>query len=183
MKIQRVELTPVAFADPPLRNVMGVHEPWALRTILRLVCEDGVVGLGESFEFEEAPIGGAGYDVSGDPLPDGTLALAKQADAILLGATGDWKYDKLDRKLRPEQGMLRLRKELHFFANLRPVRPLNALLDASTIKAEFLQGTDLLVVRELTGGLYYGKPSEIRENAQGLEAIDTLIYTEAEIEL
>ena len=69
-------------------------------------------GLGESFEFEEAPIGGAGYDVSGDPLPDGTLTLAKQADAILLGATGDWKYDKLDRKLRPEQGMLRLRKEL-----------------------------------------------------------------------
>ena len=88
-------------------------------------------GLGESFEFEEAPIGGAGYDASGDPLPDATLALAKKADAILLGATGDWKYDKLDRKLRPEQGMLRLRKELHFFANLRPAFLYDDLIGAS----------------------------------------------------
>ena len=77
-------------------------------------------GLGESFEFEEAPIGGAGYDASGDPLPAKTLAIAKAADAILLGATGDWKYDKLDRRLRPEQGMLRLRKELHFLPICAP---------------------------------------------------------------
>src|SRR5215831_10948133 len=114
-------------------------------------------GLDESFEFEEAPIGGAGYDASGDPLPDATLAIAKQADAILLGATGDWKYDKLDRKLRPEQGMLRLRKELHFFANLRPAFLYEDLIGASPLKPEIAKGLDILLVRELNGDIYFGR--------------------------
>jgi 3-isopropylmalate dehydrogenase len=111
------------------------------------------------------------------------MELCQRSDAILFGAVGGTaRFEGPNAKVQPERALFRLRKDLELFANLRPVRPLNALLDASTIKTEFLQGTDLLVVRELTGGLYYGKPSEIRETAQGLEAIDTLIYTEAEIE-
>jgi 3-isopropylmalate dehydrogenase len=112
-------------------------------------------GLGESFEFEEAPVGGAGYDASGDPLPDRTLAIAKEADAILLGATGDWKYDKLDPRLRPEQGMLRLRKELHFFANLRPAFLYEELIGTSPLKPEIAKGLDILIVRELNGDVYF----------------------------
>ena len=138
-------------------------------------------GLGESFEFEEAPIGGAGYDASGDPLPDATLAIAKQADAILLGATGDWKYDKLDRKLRPEQGMLRLRKELHFFANLRPAFLYEDLIGASPLKPEIAKGLDILLVRELNGDIYFGQPRGTRnapdgEFAGAREGFDTMRY-------
>ena len=143
-------------------------------------------GLGESFEFEEAPIGGAGYDASGDPLPDRTLALAKQADAILLGATGDWKYDILDRKIRPEQGMLRLRKELHFFANLRPAFLYEALIAASPLKPEIVRGLDILIVRELNGDIYFGQPRGTRitpdgEFAGAREGFDTMRYSEPEI--
>jgi 3-isopropylmalate dehydrogenase len=135
-------------------------------------------GLGESFEFEEAPIGGAGYDASGDPLPDRTLALAKQADAILLGATGDWKYDTLDRGLRPEQGMLRLRKELHFFAK--------DLIGASPLRPEIARGLDILLVRELNGDVYFGQPRGVRsapdgEFAGAREGFDTMRYSEPEI--
>ena len=90
-------------------------------------------------------------------------------------------YEGPHSRVQPERALFRLRKELALYANLRPIRPFDALLNASTIKADILRGTDLLVVRELTGGIYYGKPSEIRETAQGLEAIDTLVYTEAEI--
>jgi 3-isopropylmalate dehydrogenase len=105
------------------------------------------------------------------------------SDALLFGAVGgSARYEGPNSKVQPERALFRLRKELELFANLRPVRPFNALLNASTIKPEILQGTDLLVVRELTGGLYFGKPSEIREAAHGYEAIDTMLYTEAEIE-
>ena len=135
-----------------------------------------------SFDISEDAVGGAAYEVYGTPLAEATLAKALASDAVLFGAVGGAKWDQLPFDLRPERGILRLRKEMDLFANLRPVRPLKALLDASTIKPEVLQGTDLLVVRELTGGLYFGKPSEIRHTPEGYDAIDTLIYTEAEIE-
>jgi 3-isopropylmalate dehydrogenase len=111
------------------------------------------------------------------------MQLCKSSDAILFGAVGGVaRLEGPNSKKQPEYALFRLRKELELYANLRPVRPFNALLNASAIKPEVLQGTDLLVVRELTGGLYFGKPSEIRETPQGLEAIDTLFYTEQEIE-
>ena len=139
--------------------------------------------FGHTFATTEALVGVAAIEAEGDAISDATMALCQRSDAILFGAVGGTaRFEGPDSKVQPERALFRLRKDLELFANLRPVRPLNALLDASTIKAEFLQGTDLLVVRELTGGLYYGKPSEIRKTAQGLEAIDTLVYTEAEIE-
>ena len=139
--------------------------------------------FGHTFATTEALVGVAAIEAEGDAISDATMELCQRSDAILFGAVGGTaRFEGPNAKVQPERALFRLRKDLELFANLRPVRPLNALLDASTIKAEFLQGTDLLVVRELTGGLYYGKPSEIRETAQGLEAIDTLVYTEAEIE-
>src|SRR5437764_6536041 len=114
---------------------------------------------------------------------DATMQLCQQSDAILFGAVGGIpRYEGPNSKVQPERALFRLRKELELFANLRPVRPFKALLNASTIKPEVLRNTDLLVVRELTGGIYFGKPSEIRETAHGYEAIDTMLYTEAEIE-
>ncbi|MSP98432.1 MAG: 3-isopropylmalate dehydrogenase, partial [Betaproteobacteria bacterium] len=109
-------------------------------------------------EFQEAPVGGAGYDAAGDPLPDATLRLAREADAILFGAVGHPKYDTLARPKRPEQAILRLRKELNLFANLRPALVYAELADASTIKPEVVAGLDLLILRELTGDVYFGGP-------------------------
>ena len=138
---------------------------------------------GHTFKTTKALVGVAAIEAEGDAISDATMELCKQSDAVLFGAVGgSARYEGPNSKVQPERALFRLRKELGLYANLRPVRPLAALLNASTIKPEVLQGTDLLVVRELTGGLYYGKPSEIRETAAGLEAIDTLIYTEAEIE-
>jgi 3-isopropylmalate dehydrogenase len=139
--------------------------------------------FGHTFATTQALVGVAAIEAEGDAISDATMDLCQHSDAILFGAVGgSARFEGPNAKVQPERALFRLRKDLELFANLRPVRPLNALLDASTIKREFLQGTDLLVVRELTGGLYYGKPSEIRETTHGLEAIDTLIYTEAEIE-
>ncbi len=139
--------------------------------------------FGHTFATTKALVGVAAIEAEGDAISDATMELCQRSDAILFGAVGGTaRFEGPDSKVQPERALFRLRKDLQLFANLRPVRPLDALLDASTIKPQFLQGTDLLVVRELTGGLYYGKPSEIRETTQGLEAIDTLIYTEAEIE-
>ena len=135
---------------------------------------------GHTFNLQHALVGIAAIEAEGDAISDATMQLCQQSDAILFGAIGG--LPPLNSKVRPERSLLRLRKEMALFANLRPVKPLHALLNASSIKPEVLQGTDLLVVRELTGGLYYGKPSEIRETPQGTEAIDTLIYTEAEIQ-
>jgi 3-isopropylmalate dehydrogenase len=131
---------------------------------------------------EEAPVGGAGYDASGDPLPAATLKLARDADAILFGAVGGWKYDELPRARRPEQALLRLRKELGLFANLRPATIYPELAGASTLKPEVVAGMDLLILRELTGDIYFGSPRGIRSNEAGeREGFDTMRYAESEI--
>jgi len=132
-------------------------------------------------EMQEAPVGGAGYESAGDPLPPKTLAIAKEADAILFGAVGDPRYDKLERAKRPEQALLGLRKELGLFANLRPARVHPELAAASTLKAEVVAGLDILIVRELTGDIYFGQPRGIRESAGVREGFDTMRYSETEV--
>ena len=137
---------------------------------------------GQKFELQEAPIGGAGYDAGGDPLPESTLALAKSADAVLLGAVGGPKYDTLPRPMRPEQGLLRIRKELGLFANLRPVLLYEELANASTLKSEVVAGLDIMILRELTGDIYFGQPRGRRETGSGeREGYDTMKYSEPEV--
>jgi 3-isopropylmalate dehydrogenase len=143
--------------------------------------------LGEDFEVEEALVGGAAYEARGHPLPDETLALAKASDAVLFGAVGDWKYDKLERALRPEQAILGLRKHLGLFANLRPAICYEQLTHASSLKPELVAGLDILIVRELTGDIYFGQPRGRRTSPDGAfagqpEAFDTMRYTRPEIE-
>jgi 3-isopropylmalate dehydrogenase len=138
--------------------------------------------LNLNIEMTEAPIGGAGYESAGDPLPDATLKLAKEADAVLLGAVGDWKYDKLERHLRPERGLLRIRKELNLFANLRPALLYPELASASTLKPEVVSGLDIMIVRELTGDIYFGQPRGISTLENGeREGVNTMRYSESEI--
>lgn len=139
--------------------------------------------FGHTFQLQHALVGGAAIEAEGEAISGATMALCQKSDAILFGAVGGLpRFEGPNSKKQPENALFRLRKELQLYANLRPVHPFKEMLDASTIKREVLEGTDLLVVRELTGGLYFGKPSEIRESEQGAEAIDTLIYSEAEIE-
>ncbi|MGA0608925.1 3-isopropylmalate dehydrogenase [Caldimonas sp. KR1-144] len=138
-------------------------------------------------EMEEAPVGGAAYEASGHPLPPSTLALAKNADAVLFGAVGDWKYDKLERALRPEQAILGLRKELGLFANFRPAVCYKELTHASSLKPELVAGLDILIIRELTGDIYFGQPRGRRTAVDGHfpgseEAFDTMRYSKPEIE-
>ena len=142
--------------------------------------------LGQSFEMETAPVGGAGYAAHGHPLPDATLKLAKEADAILFGAVGDWQYDNLERALRPEQAILGLRKHLTLFANFRPAILYPELVGASTLKPEVVSGLDILIVRELNGDIYFGQPRGVREAPDGpfkgaREGFDTMRYSEPEI--
>lgn len=145
--------------------------------VLKAIQSDGL-----KFEMEEAPIGGAGYDAAGDPLPEATLKLANAADAVLLGAVGGYQYDKLPRPMRPEQGLLRIRKELNLFANLRPAILYEELADASSLKPEIVAGLDIMIVRELTGDLYFGQPRGIRVNANGeREGFNTMLYSESEV--
>ncbi len=133
-------------------------------------------------EMETAPVGGAGYDAYGKPLPDETLKIAQASDAVLLGAVGGPKYDTLDRPLRPEQGLLGLRKALELFANLRPALLYPQLVSASTLKPEVVSGLDLMIVRELTGGIYFGQPRGVRTLPDGeKEGFNTLVYRESEI--
>ena len=132
-------------------------------------------------EFEHAPVGGAGYAAGGDPLPADTLRLAKAADALLFGAVGDARYDNLPRAKRPEQAILGLRKELGLFANLRPARVHPELASASALKAEVVAGLDILIVRELTGDIYFGEPKGIRQHEGEREGFDTMRYRESEI--
>ena len=137
---------------------------------------------GLAFEMEQASVGGAAYDTSGDPLPEPTLELARKADAILFGAVGDPRYDALPRERRPEQAILRLRKELNLFANLRPASVFPELADASTLKPEVVAGLDILIVRELTGDIYFGQPRGIRKVEGGMrEGFDTMRYTDEEV--
>jgi len=139
------------------------------------------------FETERASVGGAAYESHGHPLPDATLALAKAADAVLFGAVGDWKYDTLPRALRPEQAILGLRKSLGLFANLRPAICYAELTAASSLKPELVAGLDILIVRELTGDIYFGQPRGRRDAPDGPfagapEAFDTMRYTRPEID-
>ncbi|HBH38450.1 MAG TPA: 3-isopropylmalate dehydrogenase [Curvibacter sp.] len=139
------------------------------------------------FEMEIAPVGGAAYEAAGHPLPESTLNLAKSADAILFGAVGDWKYDKLERALRPEQAILGLRKHLGLYANFRPAICYEQLTHASSLKPELVAGLDILIVRELTGDIYFGQPRGRRVAVDGHfpgaeEAFDTMRYSKPEIE-
>jgi 3-isopropylmalate dehydrogenase len=139
------------------------------------------------FEMESADVGGTAYANHGHPLPDATLALAKAADAVLFGAVGDWKYDKLERHLRPEQAILGLRKNLSLFANLRPAICHPQLTHASSLKPELVSGLDILIIRELTGDIYFGQPRGRRTAVDGHfpgaeEAFDTMRYSRPEIE-
>ena len=137
---------------------------------------------GMTIETGTAPIGGAGYDAARQPLPDATLALAHDADAVLLGAVGGPQYDALPRPLRPEQGILGIRKALGLFANLRPALLCPELAASSTLKPEVVAGLDLMIVRELTGDIYFGQPRGRRRNAAGEdEAFDTMLYSAPEI--
>jgi len=139
--------------------------------------------FGLKADMEEAPIGGAGYDAAGHPLPESTLKLAKEADAVLLGAVGGPQYDPLPRELRPERGLLAIRMELGLFSNLRPALMYPQLVHASTLKPEVVSGLDLMIVRELTGSVYFGKPRGIRIRDDGVrEGFNTMIYSEPEIE-
>ena len=139
------------------------------------------------FEMESALVGGAAYEAHGHPLPDATLKLAKEADAVLFGAVGDWKYDTLDRPLRPEQAILGLRKNLGLFANFRPAICYEQLVDASSLKPELIAGLDILIIRELTGDIYFGQPRGRRNAPDGPfagapEAFDTMRYSRPEVE-
>ena len=137
---------------------------------------------GLPLELEYAPIGGAGYDASGDPLPDATLKLAQQSDAVLLGAVGGYQYDALPRSLRPEQGLLRIRKGLNLFANLRPAQLYPELANASPLRPEIVSGLDIMILRELTGDIYFGQPRGIRTLDNGeRQGFDTMAYSESEI--
>ncbi|MDH6169694.1 3-isopropylmalate dehydrogenase [Variovorax boronicumulans] len=139
------------------------------------------------FEMESALVGGAAYEAHGHPLPEATLKLAKESDAVLFGAVGDWKYDKLDRPLRPEQAILGLRKNLGLFANFRPAICYEQLVDASSLKPELIAGLDILIIRELTGDIYFGQPRGRRTAVDGHfpgaeEAFDTMRYSRPEVE-
>ncbi|HWN57395.1 MAG TPA: 3-isopropylmalate dehydrogenase [Methylomirabilota bacterium] len=145
--------------------------------ILKIIARLSAVDL----EFKEGMIGGHALDTSGTPLPDDVIKHAQDSDAILLGAVGGPKWDNPNAEQRPEQALLGLRKLLGLFANVRPVKPVKELMSASPLKAEILNGVDVVIIRELTGGIYYGKPSEKRAGKDGREAVDTCLYTEAEI--
>jgi 3-isopropylmalate dehydrogenase len=138
--------------------------------------------FGHQFEFATADVGGVAIDKTGRPLPDPTLRLAKQSDAILLGAVGGPKWEGLDYTVRPERALLGLREQLGLYANLRPAKLYPMLADASTLKPEVIRGIDLLVVRELTGGIYFGQPKGIEKTPDGERGFNTEVYTTAEIE-
>jgi 3-isopropylmalate dehydrogenase len=134
-------------------------------------------------EMNSVPVGGAGYEATGHPLPEASLTAAQNADAVLLGAVGGPKWEKLDFSLRPERALLGLRSSLKLYANLRPAKIFPALIEASTLKREVVEGLDILVVRELTGGIYFGEPRGVKTLADGTrEGRNTLVYTEGEIE-
>jgi len=145
--------------------------------VLAALKRDGV-----EMQVEQAAVGGAAYDAVGDPLPAATLELARGADAVLFGAVGGPRYDTLPRAKRPEQALLRLRKELNLFANFRPATVYPELADSSTVRPEVVAGLDILILRELTGDIYFGEPRGVRRSAEGgREGFDTMRYTDSEI--
>lgn len=145
--------------------------------ILEVLRSDGL-----KIELEYAPIGGAGYDAAKDPLPEATLKLAHASDAVLLGAVGGYQYDTLPRPQRPEQGLLRIRKGMSLFANLRPAMVYPELANASSLKQELVAGLDIMILRELTGDIYFGQPRGIRTLENGeRQGFDTMLYSESEI--
>lgn len=146
--------------------------------VMKFLNKEGAINV----ELEEAPVGGAGYDAAGDPLPPATLKLAKAADAILLGAVGGPKYEALPREKRPEKGLLGLRSELSLFSNLRPAMLYPQLASASSLKPELVAGLDIMIVRELTGGIYFGKPRAIETRNGERYGYNTMCYGESEIE-
>ena len=158
----------------------GIGPEVAAEAVACLRVLDEAHGLG--LEFEEALVGGCAIDAYGKALPDEALTLAREADAVLLGAVGGPKWDDPNASERPERALLTLRRELELFANLRPVKTVDALSQSSSLKEEVIRGVDILVIRELTGGLYFGEPSERRDGPSGREAVDTLFYTEGEID-
>lgn len=135
-----------------------------------------------TFTTSEALLGGIAYDETGSPFPDETLKAAKEADAILLGAVGGPKWEPLDYSVRPERGLLGIRKELGLFANLRPAMCFDALADASSLKHELVSGLDIMIVRELTGGIYFGEPRGVEENAGVRKGYNTLVYHDWEVQ-
>jgi len=146
--------------------------------VLRTVGEK----FGHSFHFHDGLIGGVAIDALGTALSDETLEMCKQCDAVMLGAVGGSKWDDPQAKIHPEDGLLTLRKELGLFANLRPVKVFPMLVDSTNLKPEVVRGVDLVVVRELTGGLYFGQPKKQWQTPEGRQAVDTLAYSEVEIE-
>ncbi|MBE3584097.1 MAG: 3-isopropylmalate dehydrogenase [Limnochordaceae bacterium] len=151
----------------------------------RRVLEKAAALFGLDIEFQEGLIGGVAFDATGDPLPQETLEAALSSDAVLMGAVGGPKWDRLPPAQRPEAGLLRIRKGMQVYANLRPVRVFPALVGASTLRPEVVAGVDLVVVRELTGGLYFGKPQgrfAATAGEGGERAVDTLAYSRAEVE-
>ena len=139
--------------------------------------------LSLNFDVQQDDVGGAAYDLHGTPLTDETMSRAKEADAILFGSVGGPKWDTVDRDHRPENGLLKLRKQLDLFANLRPARVFPALVDASSLKPEIVSDLDIVIIRELTSGVYFGQPKEILELEDGTQkAVDTQVYTSVEIE-
>ncbi len=144
---------------------------------------DKLAGEGLDIELDEALVGGAAIDATGVPLPETTLDMARESDAILLGAVGGYQWESLDISIRPEKGLLGLRAGLNLFANLRPAILYPQLADASTLKPEVVSGLDIMIVRELTGGIYFGQPRGVRELESGeKEGFNTLVYRESEIE-
>ena len=137
---------------------------------------------GLNASYEKDLVGGASYDVNGEPLTNSVLEKAKNSDAVLLGAVGGSKWDDVERSKRPEAGLLGLRKELELFANLRPALVFDALVSASTLKNEVVNNLDIMIVRELTGGVYFGQPRGIEDTPNGKKAIDTQIYYDYEID-
>jgi len=138
--------------------------------------------FGHKFEYSYGLIGGIAVDKTGSPLPDETLDMAKNSDAVFLGAVGDWKYDTLDPAIRPEKGLLGIRKELGLFANLRPAVMYDELVSSSTLKEEYIKGVDVMIVRELTGDVYFGEPKGIEERNGQKVGFNNMIYYEYEIE-
>ena len=136
---------------------------------------------GNKYRIERGEVGGGAYDKHGDPLPENTIDLIENCKSVLFGAVGGPKWDDLDSALRPEMGILKIRKKLDLYANLRPVNIFEALKDSSPVKSEILSDVDILIIRELTGGLYFGEPKKIMNETPNRSAVDTMFYDESEI--